>query len=195
MKLCTRCIESKKLEDFACDRQKKDGLRNWCRACVREHRQINADQVKASKARYVSENREAILRKGKEYHEAKRDEILARKRKYDAENKARTAARTAAYYVEHPEKKWINTYQNRARAYGFSPIVENFTKQDVIDTYGRSCHYCPDGEFEELDHHVAIAARGIHSLSNVRPCCPKCNNQKSVADKTAARNARIHHGA
>lgn len=192
MKNCTRCGHIKEVGEFTTDRQKKDGLRNWCRTCVREHRQINLDHVKATKARHAAENRERLLQESREYHRVNRDSILERKRRYDAEHRDESAARMAEHYARRPEKRWVNTYQNRAKAYGFVPVVEEFTKRDVLDTYGGSCHYCPQGAFEELDHYIAVAAGGPHTLNNVRPSCARCNNRKSIADKVSAQNARTN---
>lgn len=190
-KNCTRCGHIKNVDAFARDRQKKDGRRNWCRDCVRDHRRINADSIKASTERYRTDNRDALLEKAREYHHANRDSILERKRQYDAEHRDDISARTAAYYARHPEKKWVNTYQNRARMHGFDQVVEDFTKADVIEMYGDHCHYCPAGAFEELDHHIPIAAGGAHTIANVRPSCSRCNNEKSRADKALVAACRL----
>lgn len=183
MKNCTRCGHIKDVSEFSADKQKKDGLRNWCRVCVRDHRRINADSIKESKARYAAENRDVIRQRNREYREANRDVLLERQRAYDADNRDKIAARTAAYYAQYPEKKWINTYQNRAKRLGITPVVEEFTKNDVILAYGDSCHYCSESAFEELDHHIPVAAGGAHTLANVRPSCTGCNNKKSQSDR------------
>jgi hypothetical protein len=189
-KNCTRCGHIKDVSAFAKDRQKKDGLRNWCRDCVRDHRRINAEQINAQRQAYRHDNQETLREKSREYHEANRDEILERKRAYDIEHRDEIAARTAAYYARHPEKKWANTYQNRAKALGLEPIVKDFTVADVIEAYGARCHYCPDGDFEELDHHHPVAAGGAHTLANVRPSSSRCNNAKSHADRIAVQDFR-----
>lgn len=193
MKNCTRCGSIKDLGAFSTDRQKKDGLRNWCKACVRDHRQINADAIKASKLRYRTENPEKVRQSEKAYREANRDSILEKQREYDAKNQQRIAERVTEYYARNPEKKWVNNYQSRARKRGYAAVVKEFTKQDIVDTYGDACHYCGVSAFEEIDHHIPVAAGGEHSLENVRPCCSQCNNEKSRSDRLAAeafRNAR-----
>ena len=35
-KQCSRCRTEKPLSEFGVDRQKRDGIRSWCRSCVRE---------------------------------------------------------------------------------------------------------------------------------------------------------------
>lgn len=122
---------------------------------------------------------------------ANRERVLAKQKEYEKANRAKIAERFAAYYAKYPEKRWVNSYQNRAKARGLKPVVEGFTKQDVIERYGDSCHYCTDGAFEELDHHVPVAAGGHHTLGNVRPSCASCNNEKSKADKLSAEQFRL----
>lgn len=86
------------------------------------------------------------------------------------------------YTRANPHRQWINSYRSRARVLGFEPIVEEFTRADVIRTYGNHCAYCPTGEFEELDHKVPVCLGGPHTLANVRPSCKECNSLKSQVD-------------
>lgn len=80
------------------------------------------------------------------------------------------------YRAAHPEAGWRGVYRARAKRYGFEPIVEVFTKADVIELYGDQCWHCKDAPFEELDHHpVPVAAEGPHTIENVKPSCTRCN--------------------
>ena len=82
----------------------------------------------------------------------------------------------ADYRAAHPEKGWLSQYRRRARRYGFEPIVEDFTKADVIELYGDQCWHCKDAPFEELDHHpIPVVAEGPHTIENVKPSCVRCN--------------------
>ena len=69
-------------------------------------------------------------------------------------------------------------YLRSCRRYGVEPVVEPFTRKQVIERYGDRCAYCPAGDFETLDHLVPVAAGGPHTLDNARPCCRSCNSRK-----------------
>ena len=91
-------------------------------------------------------------------------------------------AQDRAYHRANPHVNWASSYRSRMRALGLPAVVESFTYEDVILVYGNRCAYCPDGRFEELDHHVPLAQGGHHSLANVRPSCSACNAKKSKSD-------------
>ena len=86
------------------------------------------------------------------------------------------------YHRANPHRQWIASYRTRAKHFGFTPVVEEFTREDVILAYGNHCVYCDVGEFEELDHATPVCKGGTHSLGNVRPACAKCNQAKSRVD-------------
>ena len=65
------------------------------------------------------------------------------------------------------------------------PFIVSFTREDVVDQYGNACFYCGDGAFEELDHHIAIAAGGTHTLANVRPSCTACATARTTPPTSA----------
>lgn len=70
---------------------------------------------------------------------------------------------------------WQATYRQRAKEYGFKPVIEQFTAQDLIERYGDACAHC-GGEWRQIDHYpVAVALGGSHTLENVRPSCALCN--------------------
>jgi hypothetical protein len=69
-------------------------------------------------------------------------------------------------------------YRYRCRLYGLQPVVERFSRTEVIKRYGDRCAYCTSGDFESLDHFVPVAAGGPHTLDNVRPSCRSCNSLK-----------------
>jgi HNH endonuclease len=76
---------------------------------------------------------------------------------------------------EYDSKRY---YRQRCRWYGIEPVVEPFSRTEVIKRYGDRCAYCTPGDFESLDHFVPVAAGGPHTLDNVRPSCRSCNSTK-----------------
>lgn len=97
------------------------------------------------------------------------------------------ARRAAAPHIE-----WEHTYRRRARAYGNTPIVESFTREELVARYGDACWQC-GGEWNQLDHVIPVAAGGPHTLGNCRPSCTPENLAHSTEAKAAKarREARL----
>ena len=167
-KRCTKCGEVKSLEEFTRQKKASGGRRARCRACMREdgrqYREQNRESERARVRRWREENPQPRRPKRPPLTPEERRE---RRRAYDAR-----------YRAEHPEVGWRSAYRHRAKHYGHEPVVEAFTRDDVIARWGDGCWHCPDGEFEELDHFpVSVADGGSHTLDNVRPACRRSNLQ------------------
>ena len=74
MKTCTKCGETKPLDDFHRHRGKAEGRNSWCRECAAEYR--------------------------RGYHEENRDKRLEYQRRYYEENRAHLCAVAGAGYSE-----------------------------------------------------------------------------------------------
>lgn len=146
-KTCTGCRETKPLEDFGRERKGKYGRNSKCRACCSAR----------AKASYWGDL-EASRKRGREYARAWYE-------------------RNPDYRSEHAHFSWKGSYKERTARLGLEPVIEDFTKADVIEEYGDKCWHC-GGPFEELDHHpVPVRLGGHHKLSNVKPSCTKCNDR------------------
>lgn len=142
-KRCTKCGETKPLDQFHRRKDSPDGRRARCKEC---HNARTAAWRKANPDYMV--------------------EWFAANPNYMAD-----------YRAANPEVDWRSLYRGRARKFGFEPIVEDFTKADVIELYGDQCWHCKDAPFEQLDHHpIPVAAEGPHTIENVKPSCARCNS-------------------
>lgn len=161
MKTCSKCGESKPLDGgFHRDKSKRDGRETRCKTCrlaqQAEHR-AHPD-VKARVAEYDAE-----------YYAVNREALLERK---------------AEHHAAHPHVSWVKGYQRRAKRYGFEPVVEPFTKDELIARWGDACWHC-GGPFEQLDHAVVpVALGGHHTLENCRPSCAPCNRAGTNVRRT-----------
>ena len=76
-KTCTKCGETKPLDDFHRDKTRAGGRRPECKECVREYRrryrEENRDKVRESKRRYYEEGRDKKLEYQRRYYEENRD--------------------------------------------------------------------------------------------------------------------------
>jgi HNH endonuclease len=98
------------------------------------------------------------------------------RRRYEAHKDA-ILAQQRVYGKAHPEIGWAADHRRRARSYGLQFVTETVTPDQVIAQWGNHCHYCR-GPFEEIDHHIPVAAGGHHTVLNVVPCCGRCNQKK-----------------
>lgn len=149
MKTCTKCGETKPLDEYHKHKQRKDGRHAQCKPCSL-----------AQRAEWYIENRETIL---------------ARQEGYYAENRETILARRADYREANPHIRWEQGVRDRATEYGTNPRIDRITKADVIERYGDACHHCKTGAFESLDHYpTPIVRGGEHVIDNVKPSCMNC---------------------
>jgi len=101
------------------------------------------------------------------------------RREYDRaryqKNPKATLAQQRQYRQENQGVRWFREYKRRARRYGLVPVGVLLSREAVIEHWGDTCFYCPDGAFEQIDHFVAVAAGGHHTIDNIVPCCARCN--------------------
>jgi len=58
--------------------------------------------------------------------------------------------------------------------------IQTFTRSQLeqrMSVFGFKCAYC-GGSFDHIDHVKPISKGGYHCLSNLRPACKKCNQEK-----------------
>ena len=160
-KRCTKCGETKPITDFHSNGGGR--RRASCKSCESMR---NAARREANPDYMV------------EWRKANPDYMAD----YMAEWTAANPDYMADYRAANPEVAWLGGYRRRARRFGFEPIVEDFTKADVIELYGDQCWHCKDAPFEELDHHpIPVAAEGPHTIENVKPSCTRCNRAGTQA--------------
>ena len=165
-KACTRCGEVKPLEGYHRDNRRRDGRTSECSACRRSRDAI-----------IYAENPDVARARAAAYRAANPAQNANRMRAYYAANLETERARGRAWHAENPHSAWEAYYRRRAQKYGFDPVVEHFTRDDLIARYGDACAHC-GGPFEQLDHYpVPVSQGGAHTLENARPSCADCNRK------------------
>lgn len=164
MKTCNQCGELKDLEAFSRKKNGKHGRAGQCKACC---------------ANYA-----------RSWYVANKDKQNAKSRAWYDANREKAAEYTRQYRQEKPHVMWASSYRTRISKFGLEPVVESFTREDLIAKYGDKCHHC-GGEWSELDHFpTPIHEGGAHTLENTRPSCTECNAVSwSWRDEGAANTA------
>lgn len=127
MKVCRKCDQILKIENFGRSKQNKDGLKSYCKSCKRaeskkwrdknkkkckkyresikdkqveynkKYRVENKNKIAKKKEKYVAKNKEAIAVQKKIWYEKNKQRILEEKKTYYEENKEKIIAREQMY--------------------------------------------------------------------------------------------------
>jgi hypothetical protein len=97
-KTCTKCGETKPLDQFPRAARNRDGIDSWCRAChteaSRHHRQANRARTNEATRRWRQENPERQREASRQW----RDENLERCREVDRERNQKNRAAVFDHY-------------------------------------------------------------------------------------------------
>jgi 5-methylcytosine-specific restriction endonuclease McrA len=110
------------------------------------------------------------------YYTDHREEILERKRKYRAEN--------TDYMRQYRSTRYAELRNQVLKREGYAGDGWSTQEEkELFALYGDTCAYCgkPLGDsFDHtIDHILSLENGGLHELSNVVPCCRKCNTSKA----------------
>lgn len=104
-KACTKCSESKPLEDFSRDATRTDGRFPWCRTCKSSAAKAayaqNPEPTKERAARHRQQRPEMM----RQWREANGDRIKAYSARWYAENREAERERYARFMAENPDYK------------------------------------------------------------------------------------------
>lgn len=108
VKKCTKCGKELPIKCFGKDSQKTDGLRKWCKDCVKKHNQKyyleNAEKISESTQKYREQNREKDLENKKKYYQSHKKETLEYQKKYAKEHQQEVKRYKQKYAENNKEK-------------------------------------------------------------------------------------------
>lgn len=179
IKLCSKCLTEKSIEDFGKNKRKSDGLEPRCRECVnktsRERYTKNPQQKIAQTRKYHLEHPEWSKQRLRAHHEANAEARYERQKLRLQDPEKRAKARESSRRSEA-----------RRRAIKKADLADFITMKEITELVkdsGNLCYICGD-EFSDkielqLDHYMPISKGGQHTLSNLRPACSDCNRRKN----------------
>ena len=177
-KRCPKCDTVLPLSDFYRDKQTKDGLSCWCKACI-----------KARNAQHYQANKDAILQKNAEYRQANKDKKKAYNAEYYQANKDKIAEYKAEYLdpQTHPmnwARNMVKGYRQMDKERGFD-TSQTITADWFLDNIAyRPCAHCGLTHFGSIGCNRLDNTKG-HTIDNVEPCCFKCNARENIRDQIA----------
>ena len=182
-KTCTKCRESKPLEQFSRNSRTKDGYRSSCKLCQADYqkkwREANREKLAAQKKAYYEANRAKALDCNRAWREANKERYAARKKEYlkayrqTAEGRAKRRAAQTRYYRLLAEAK-----------------SEPYLREEIFERDGWVCQLCDEpidptiryeddpGECATIDHVVPLSLGGDDTPANVQAAHGSCNYGK-----------------
>jgi 5-methylcytosine-specific restriction endonuclease McrA len=124
-----------------------------------------------------------------EWQKANREKVNLKSRIWNKANPEKRKVTVAAWKKANPDK--VRADRRKRRALKAGNIHEDWTEQELFETYGTDCYLCnlpidfdapKRGEGSKLsswpDHQTPTSKGGSNTLENVRPCHRKCNESK-----------------
>lgn len=154
-KSCATCRVTKPLDSFHRDKNRKDGHRFKCKACVRA------------------------------YYDRTRDARIASSRAWQkAHPKACTAA-TNRWRKSHPDTARVVSAARKAAFHRYRSRLRNaegsFTDEEwraCRDAHGNRCAICREEKKLCVDHIIPLMKGGSNYITNIQPLCFSCNSRK-----------------
>lgn len=170
-KTCSRCKQTKSIEQFRKNHKNPDGLTYPCRDCLnhayKEYRQrkprvFTEDMRLKNNLRNASaEGKEKRRAYSAAYYQANKSKHNELRRRYLAKCPGLNAAYVNAYRIK---KKGNSSFK--------------VTINDLKKLRSQKCLYCPIQPAGTVDHLIPVSRGGNHSIGNLVPACRSCNSRK-----------------
>ena len=168
MKLCTRCNQEKNETEFYKVKDRKNGLRCYCKICCLE---LNKIYHKAN-----TERRYATTRQWKKENP---DRVREKQRQWISNNPDKEREYYVRRYSKHPEAFYYASLRRRARKLNAAGESTSEDIQARVDYYGGKCYLC-GVDYEAIDHVIPLSKCGSNWPANLRPICTSCNSKKAA---------------
>ena len=103
MKTCCRCNQPKDESCFSKDKNRKDGLKPYCKMCASKENKKYYATHREYKHEYYEEHKDVALEQVKIYREENKQKISNQRRQYRENNKDKIAEQSRAYYQENKD--------------------------------------------------------------------------------------------
>ena len=129
-KICTKCNIERPTEFFSKNKNKKDGLENWCKICRKKmyiaerekrleyqknYKKEDEERFKEQQKRSRSKNKQRIYEQDKRYQEKNAEKLSEYRRNYFEKNKERILERNRNYIKERRKNDDLFLFKDKAR--------------------------------------------------------------------------------
>lgn len=181
-KQCTKCGETKPLDQFYKQNECRGGRRPDCKTCF--YAACKARLRPGQGAEYSRRFRERNPSSDRKYYEKNRHVLIPKMVEYNRRNKEAYLAKMRAWRKANPEKVQVWVRNRRAKLKGLSG---SHTLADILammNIQRGKCVYCRCDitKSYQVDHIVPVARGGSNDKSNLQLLCRTCNLDKRDKD-------------
>lgn len=170
-KVCHGCGNWWLLDSYYLKATSRDGHFHYCKTCVLKQHQA-----------WKCENRDVLLRQGREYRQGHADDRQKYAKGYReltrnerATYKKRWKAEHHKLYTAHNRRA---SHTRRARLRQSSGDYTTLQWEELCCEYGYKCLACGEIKPLTVDHIVPISKGGTNDIGNIQPLCMECNQRK-----------------
>ncbi len=168
--------------EFGVHKNTKDGLQTQCKKCKSIYHSRNKEEISKKRKQAYLLNRDAIVKKQKEYSSSHKIEKSEYDKLYREKNKEKVA-KTKKLYAKTPigRANIKNTKNNRRTKLRNGDV----TALQLVELQKSAtvCYWCEESLKDKkihIDHYYPIALGGEHTLGNLVVSCSKCNRSKQA---------------
>jgi 5-methylcytosine-specific restriction endonuclease McrA len=181
-KQCTKCGETKPLDQFHKQKWCKQGVRPECKACF--YAACRSRLKPGKSAEYNRAYRKRNPTVDRDYYEKNKNILIPRMVEYNRRNKESYLAKMRAWRKANPEKVQVWVRNRRAKLKGLSG---SHTLADILalmNIQRGKCVYCRCDitKSYQVDHIVPVARGGTNDKANLQLLCKPCNLDKRDKD-------------
>jgi 5-methylcytosine-specific restriction endonuclease McrA len=191
VKQCSKCKESKSLDQFNKSKNGKYGVSNYCKECTskyhKEYYTNNKDRLSKHRKEYYTNNKDRLTKYKKEYANNNKDKIAKYQKEYANNNKDRLT-KYRKEYLKTERGKLLNKLKVQNRRYRKkynTNTGDRLTKAQIeyLTEVYTHCAYCYTeltSDNTHIDHIHPLSKDGSHSIDNVTLACKDCNRKKNA---------------
>jgi 5-methylcytosine-specific restriction endonuclease McrA len=188
MKTCTKCRETKPLEQYSRSlgaKASKSGYKPRCKSCLaaeaKDWATRNADRVKRTQDEYRAANPEYIKARRAAHYAANAEREKALSRLWHEANAEKAAAISRDWRRANYGKVLAYARTRRARHRG---AEGSHTAEDIAALFAKqrgTCAVCKCKLTKyHIDHVIPLVLGGSNYITNIQLLCPTCNTSKGA---------------
>ncbi len=114
-KKCSKCGQTKSLDDYYADNRSKSGRQSQCKKCMKEWRVANRDKAAAAARRYRERHPDLVRERARIYRQQNPEKVAESLRKWRAQNRQYTRLYAQMYHRENVERRREYSRERRRR--------------------------------------------------------------------------------
>jgi 5-methylcytosine-specific restriction endonuclease McrA len=194
-KTCSKCKQTKALDDFHNSKSGKQGKKPSCKVCntaaaiayakdnkaktyarIYAWQKANPEKAKAYRSKSREKRKEIDRQYRKNYYLANKEAKRVYYIQYAQANREKVSAKGQRWRKANPDKLRLYSSERRSRTRLASVFV--ISDREIAQLLRQPCFYC-GGLGGTLDHIIPLSKGGLHGIGNLVGACERCNKSKS----------------